>query len=127
MKWNGWRRSGRGTLRTPDARVSGESIMQSSIGGARARAFRSAVVAALGASAVAAGYWAAGAARADTPRPGQQQAGQALDLSNDSLYGRDTTQGVYVRESTAAVEKLVQAQKMERLKEWAKAADYYEE
>src|SRR5438105_5173310 len=38
-----------------------------------------------------------------------------------------TTQGVYVKESGVAAEKLALAQRMERLKEWDKSADVYQE
>src|SRR3954471_532859 len=40
---------------------------------------------------------------------------------------RDPRQGVYVRDSAVAGEKLALAQRMERLKEWDKAADVYQE
>ncbi|HEX4123093.1 MAG TPA: PQQ-binding-like beta-propeller repeat protein, partial [Tepidisphaeraceae bacterium] len=45
----------------------------------------------------------------------------------DGMMGKDSTQGVYVSESSTAVNELLNAQKMERLKEWAKSADYYQE
>src|SRR5665213_887862 len=45
----------------------------------------------------------------------------------DSFRGKDPVEGVYVRDSTTAVDKLANAQRMERLKEWGKAADYYQE
>ncbi len=48
-------------------------------------------------------------------------------LSADSFYGKEPTEGVYVRDSASAVEKLALAQKMERLKEWNKSADLYQE
>src|SRR5437667_8890273 len=38
-----------------------------------------------------------------------------------------TTQGVYVRDSAVAGEKLALAQRMEHLKEWDKSADVYQE
>src|SRR5207249_3885857 len=41
--------------------------------------------------------------------------------------GKQLNQGVYVRDSGGAVEKLALAQRMERLKEWDKAADVYQE
>jgi outer membrane protein assembly factor BamB/tetratricopeptide (TPR) repeat protein len=53
--------------------------------------------------------------------------GNTKQQAKDGMLGKDSTQGVYVRESSTAVDKLVSAQKMERLKEWAKAADYYQE
>src|SRR5215211_1741805 len=44
------------------------------------------------------------------------------------IPGRDpTTQGVYVRDSAVAGEKLALAQRMEHLKEWDKSADVYQE
>lgn len=48
-------------------------------------------------------------------------------LNNQSLYARDTDQGVFVRDSAIAVEKLALAERMEHLKEWDKAADVYQE
>src|SRR5688572_27272678 len=44
-----------------------------------------------------------------------------------SLYGRDATQGVYVRDSAVAVEKFALAERLEHLKEWDKSADVYME
>src|ERR1700683_3841177 len=41
--------------------------------------------------------------------------------------GEDATGGVYVRDSAIAMEKLALAQRMERLHEWAKSADVYQE
>ena len=53
---------------------------------------------------------------------------QQQQLHNpSSLYGRDTTQGVYVRDSAVAVEKFALAERMEHLKEWEKSADVYME
>src|SRR3954452_20121342 len=40
---------------------------------------------------------------------------------------RDPRQGVYVRDSAVAGENLALAQRLERLKEWDKAADVYQE
>src|SRR5438067_13168979 len=51
----------------------------------------------------------------------------AQDANPASLYGQDPTQGVYVRDSAVAVEKFALAERMERLKEWAKSADVYQE
>ncbi|WP_428939965.1 PQQ-binding-like beta-propeller repeat protein [Fontivita pretiosa] len=51
----------------------------------------------------------------------------AQAVNPQSLYGRDTTQGVYVRDSAVAVEKFALAERMEHLKEWDKAADVYQE
>lgn len=44
-----------------------------------------------------------------------------------SLYGRDSLQGVYVRDSAVAIEKFALAERMERLNEWGKAAEVYQE
>src|SRR5437868_4217994 len=40
---------------------------------------------------------------------------------------RDPRQGVYVRDSAVAAEKLALAERMERLKQWDKSADVYQE
>src|SRR3954471_9807273 len=40
---------------------------------------------------------------------------------------RDPRQGVYVRDSAVAGEKLALAERMERLKQWDKSADVYQE
>lgn len=58
------------------------------------------------------------------PAPAQQKPAPA---DADSFYGKEPTEGVYVRDSAGAVEKLTLAQKMERLKEWSKSADLYQE
>lgn len=52
---------------------------------------------------------------------------QAGALDPNSFYGKDSTEGVYVRDSALALEKFALAQKMERLKEWNKSADLYQE
>src|ERR1051326_8725484 len=56
-------------------------------------------------------------------------AGQVLRRGGEmpDVPGREANQGVYVRDSRGAVEKLALAQRMERLKEWDKAADVYQE
>lgn len=48
-----------------------------------------------------------------------------IDLQ--SIYGRDNTSSVYVRDSAVAVEKIALAERMERLQEWNKAAELYQE
>src|SRR5688572_26022612 len=48
-------------------------------------------------------------------------------LNPESFYGKDSQQGVYVRDSAVALEKFALAQRMERLKEWNKSADVYQE
>lgn len=44
-----------------------------------------------------------------------------------SLYGKESLQGVYVQDSAIAVEKIALAERLERLKEWNKAAEVYQE
>lgn len=48
-------------------------------------------------------------------------------IDPNSLAGKESTEGVYVRDSAIALEKFALAQKMERLKEWNKSADLYQE
>ncbi|HMO27427.1 MAG TPA: tetratricopeptide repeat protein [Tepidisphaeraceae bacterium] len=48
-----------------------------------------------------------------------------IDLQ--SIFGRDNTSSVYVRDSAVAVEKIALAERMERLQEWNKAAELYQE
>jgi len=48
-------------------------------------------------------------------------------LNPDSFYGKETFQGVSVRDSLEAIKKLEDARRMERLKDWNKAADWYQE
>ena len=48
-------------------------------------------------------------------------------VNAESFDGKESTQGVYVPESELAMERLALAQKMERLKEWNKSADLYQE
>jgi outer membrane protein assembly factor BamB len=64
-------------------------------------------------------------AQQGVPQGVQQGAPQTLQqgVNPQSLYGRDTTQGVYVRDSAVAVEKFALAERMEHLKEWDKSAD----
>jgi outer membrane protein assembly factor BamB len=45
----------------------------------------------------------------------------------DSINGKEPAEGVYVRDSATAAEKKTLAIKMERLKEWNKSADLYQE
>jgi outer membrane protein assembly factor BamB len=44
-----------------------------------------------------------------------------------SLFARDSTEGVYVRDSAVAAEKMALAYRLEHLQEWSKAADIYQE
>src|SRR2546423_9516853 len=44
-----------------------------------------------------------------------------------SLFARDSTEGVYVRDSAVAAEKMALAFRLEHLQEWSKAADVYQE
>lgn len=60
-------------------------------------------------------------------RPVRQVQQRAGALDPNSFLGKDSTEGVYVRDSALAVEKFALAQKMERLKEWNKSADLYQE
>src|SRR3954470_8867891 len=48
-------------------------------------------------------------------------------LNPDSFYGKETFQGVSVRDSLEAVKKIEDARRMERLEDWNKAADWYQE
>lgn len=52
---------------------------------------------------------------------------RAQDADPASIYAKESNQGVYVRDSVTAVEKLALAERMERLTEWHKAADVYQE
>ena len=47
--------------------------------------------------------------------------------ADDGLTGSDPNEGVFVRDSALAVEKLAHAQRMERQKEWDNAASLYQE
>lgn len=60
---------------------------------------------------------------AAAPADGNQQQVQ----EKPSFLGKESSQGVYVRDSTIAVEKFALASRMERLKEWDKAADALQE
>jgi len=53
--------------------------------------------------------------------------GQCFAQPRNSLFGKDSLQGVYVRDSAIAVEKIALAERLERLKEWSKAAEIYQE
>lgn len=48
-------------------------------------------------------------------------------VNPENFNGKESTEGVYVPESELAMERLALAQKMERLKEWNKSADLYQE
>src|SRR5258706_15122269 len=48
-------------------------------------------------------------------------------LNPDSFYGKETFQGVSVRDSLEAVKKIEDARRMERLEDWNKAADLDQE
>jgi outer membrane protein assembly factor BamB len=54
-----------------------------------------------------------------------ERPGAAAPLN--SLEGKDNTAGVYVRDSAIALEEFALAQRMERLREWGKSADVYQE
>src|SRR4051812_32536868 len=57
--------------------------------------------------------------------------GASVAMAQPRMLGPDPTRqpsaGVYVRDSAVAGEKLALAQRMERLKEWDKSADVYQE
>ena len=55
------------------------------------------------------------------------QQAQPGALDPNSFYGKDSTEGVYVRDSALALEKFALAQRMERSREWNKSADLYQE
>src|SRR5690348_1997429 len=48
-------------------------------------------------------------------------------VNPENFNGKESNEGVYVPESELAMERLALAQKMERLKEWNKSADLYQE
>ena len=50
-----------------------------------------------------------------------------VQANTDTPNAKDAPEGVYVPESETAMERLSLAQKMERLKEWNKSADLYQE
>lgn len=61
------------------------------------------------------------------PAPAQVVRQQRGGLNPDSFYGKETFQGVSVRDSLEAVKKIEDARRMERLEDWNKAADWYQE
>jgi outer membrane protein assembly factor BamB/TolA-binding protein len=67
----------------------------------------------------------AGEQRAPATAPTAAPGGDAPE--SDSLLGKESNQGVYVRDSAVAVEKFALAHRMERLKEWDKAASALQE
>src|SRR4051812_37049123 len=60
-------------------------------------------------------------------QPLVRQQVQRGGLNPDSFYGKETFQGVSVRDSLEAVKKIEDARRMERLQDWNKAADWYQE
>src|SRR4051794_41092107 len=60
-------------------------------------------------------------------QPAQVARPQRGGLNPDSFYGKETFQGVSVRDSLEAVKKIEDARRMERLEDWNKAADWYQE
>jgi outer membrane protein assembly factor BamB len=60
-------------------------------------------------------------------QPATQPAMPRGGLNPDSFYGKETFQGVSVRDSLEAIKKLEDARRMERLEDWNKAADWYQE
>ncbi|MGB7157492.1 MAG: hypothetical protein WBD40_05465, partial [Tepidisphaeraceae bacterium] len=68
------------------------------------------------------------AASLSLAQPATQPAAPAAGAPGDSaIVGKESNQGVYVRDSAVAVEKFALAQRMERLKDWNKAADALQE
>ncbi len=57
-------------------------------------------------------------------QPMVRQQAQRGGLNPDSFYGKETFQGVSVRDSLEAVKKIEDARRMERLEDWNKAADW---
>src|SRR3954463_827858 len=68
-----------------------------------------------------------GLARAQSRPVGIPQAQRVGGLNPDSFYGKETFQGVSVRDSLEAIKKLEDERRMERLEDWNKAADWYQE
>src|SRR5438094_3248731 len=62
-----------------------------------------------------------------TAAQAQQQIFEPGGQQQTSDVPRDPKTGVYVRDSAVAIEKLALAERMERLKEWDKSADVYQE
>ena len=56
-----------------------------------------------------------------------QEPPQAQGLNPTDFYGKESNQGVYVRDSAVALEKFALGRRMERLKEWNKSADVFQE
>ncbi|MEM8874857.1 MAG: PQQ-binding-like beta-propeller repeat protein [Planctomycetota bacterium] len=54
-------------------------------------------------------------------------AGSALAQGTSPLEGKDSSQGVFVRDSATVLEKFTLAERMERLRDWDNAADVYQE
>jgi len=52
---------------------------------------------------------------------------QADAVNAENFDGKESNEGVYAPESTNAMDQLALAEKMERLKEWNKSADLYQE
>lgn len=55
------------------------------------------------------------------------QAGQAEPAATSLPSGEDVAQGVFVRDSAIAVDQFALAERMERLRDWTKAADVYQD
>src|SRR5690242_14593193 len=56
-----------------------------------------------------------------------QQPQQPKPVAGNDAANREATEGVFIPESSAAQERLELAKRMERQKEWNKAADVYQE
>src|SRR5688500_7965122 len=65
-------------------------------------------------------------AQATAPAPIAQQPPRG-GLNPDSFYAKEPIQGVSVRDSLEAIKRLEDARRMARLRDWNKAADWYQE
>lgn len=79
----------------------------------------------LGTLAVAAAWLAATVAAQPADPPAAEAPRRDADPA--SIYGRDNKQSVYVADSAIVIEKTALAERMERLQEWSKAAEIYQE
>ena len=79
-----------------------------------------------------ASLWALAIAAGPLTAPALGQIRPAVVVQPDAVNaenfdGKDSNEGVYAPESTNAMDQLALAEKMERLKEWNKSADLYQE
>ena len=81
----------------------------------------------LGAAAQDQGGQQAQQDQAEPPVQQQEQAGMAQPADSAVPSGEDVAQGVFVRDSAMAVDQFVLAERMERLRDWTKAAEVYQD